>query len=83
MRPFQDDINCTNQLEVLKEVPCDSLHAEEHSSPKKRAVLQKMLNQLQPGDTVVVTRLFSFADSTKHLAELLDQLHGQQAFTKE
>lgn len=80
MRPYQDDINCTNQLKELKKIPCDLYHSEEHASPKKRVTLQNMMNQLQSGDTVVVTRLFSIADSTRHLAELLDQINEQQAF---
>lgn len=39
-----------------------------------------MINELQPGDTIVVTKLFSIADSTRQLAELLDLIHEKQAF---
>lgn len=39
-----------------------------------------MINDLQPGDTVVVAKLFSFADSTRHLAELLEQLTQKEAY---
>lgn len=80
MRPYQDDINCTFQLGELEKVPCDFYYIEEHSSPKKRIVLEQILSQIQPGDTLVVSRLFSFADSTRQLAELLDQINEQQAF---
>lgn len=80
MRPYQDDINCTKQLEELKKVPCDLIHSEEHSSPKIRVTLEKVFSQLQPGDTLVVSRLFSLADSTRHLVELLDQINERTAF---
>jgi DNA invertase Pin-like site-specific DNA recombinase len=38
-----------------------------------------MLNNLLPGDTIVVTKLFAFADSTRHLVELLEVLNNQKA----
>jgi DNA invertase Pin-like site-specific DNA recombinase len=80
MRPFQDDINCEMQLEELMKVPCDTIFSEEHSSPKRRIVLEKVFAELQPGDTIVVSRLYSLADSTRHLVELLDQLNNQHSF---
>ncbi|KKC47773.1 resolvase [Paenibacillus sp. VTT E-133280] len=80
MRPYQDDLNCKIQIETLKELNCDQFFTEEHSSPKKRVMLIKMMNELQPGDTVVVARLFSFADSTRHLAELLNQLNEKRSY---
>lgn len=80
MRPNQDDLNCKIQLEVLHDLKCDQFIAEEHSSPKKRVMLNKMMNELQSEDTIVVAKLFSFADSTRHLAELLNQLNEKQAY---
>lgn len=80
MRPNQDDLSCEIQLEILNDQNCDRLFTEEHSSPKKRVVLHNMMNELQPGDTIVVAKLFSFADSTRHLAELLNQLNEKQAY---
>lgn len=79
-RPYQDDIDCTNQLEMLKKVPCDIYYAEKHSSPKNRIILEHILSHLQPGDTLVVNKLFSVADSTRHLVEILDHINEQQAF---
>lgn len=80
MRPYQDDINCATQLEELRGIPCDHYHAEEHASPKRRTALQQAMEQLQPGDTLVVSRLYCLADSTRQLAELLDQIHEHQAY---
>lgn len=80
MRPNQDDLNCTLQFEVLSNKNCDHFYTEEHSSPKKRVILKKMMNQLKPGDTIVVAKLFSFADSTRHLSELLSELDRKEAY---
>ncbi|WP_372633867.1 recombinase family protein [Cohnella sp.] len=80
MRPYLDDLTCRNQLEILKEQQCDCYITEAHSSPKKRESLNKMMNKLQPGDTVVVAKLFALADSTRHLAELLKQFVEKQAY---
>lgn len=80
MRPNQDDLSCKIQLETLNKQNCNHLIIEEHSSPKKRVMLKKMINEIQPGDTIVVSRLFSFADSTRHLMVLLNQLIEKQAY---
>ncbi|MFS0725592.1 recombinase family protein [Paenibacillus sp. 1P07SE] len=80
MRPYQDDVHCQVQLSQLQAHDCNSILQEEHSSPKKRVVLKKVLHMLGPGDTLVVAKLFSLADSTRHLAELLHHLHSKQAF---
>lgn len=80
MRPYQDDLSCKIQFEVLNDLKCDHFFTEEHSSPKKRVMLNKMINELLQGDTIVVAKLFSFADSTRHLAELLNQLDEKQAY---
>lgn len=80
MRPNQDDNQCKKQLQVLTDLNCDQLFIEEHSSPKKRVELKKMMSTIQPGDTVIVSKLFSFADSTRHLAELLNQIQDRKAY---
>jgi len=80
MKPNQDDIKCKIQLQILTDINCDRLSTEEYSSPKKRVVLKKIIDELQPGDTIVVAKLFSFADSTRHLAELLNQINEKQSF---
>ncbi|WP_339296968.1 recombinase family protein [Paenibacillus sp. FSL R5-0623] len=79
MRPSQDDPNCQNQHEILKRKSCDRILKEEHSSAKQRTQLNAMMNELQAGDVVVVTRLFSLADSTKHLVDLLKEFQKREA----
>jgi DNA invertase Pin-like site-specific DNA recombinase len=80
MRPYQDDLNYENQLIELTKVQCDTIITEEHSSAKRRTELTMMMNNLSPGDTIVVTKLFALADSTRHLVELLEVLDNQKAY---
>jgi len=80
MRPYIDDLKCECQLEALVKHNCDQFITEEHASPKKRVKLEAMINTLQPGDTIVVTKLFSFADSTRHLADLLNAMNQKKAY---
>ena len=72
MRPFQEDLNCEFQQKVLEKVNCDMIIIEDHSSAKKRIKLETMIDNLRQGDKIVVTKLFVFADSSRHLVELLD-----------
>lgn len=80
LRPYQDDLHCHHQLEQLQQYPCDQYVTEEHASAKKRIALEQLIQALQPDDTLVVFKLFALADSTRHLAELLDQITRQQAY---
>lgn len=79
MRPYQDDLNYESQLVKLTTVNCEKIIKEEHASAKKRVQLKEMIANLNQGDKVVVTKLFTFADSTRHLVELLDILESKGA----
>ena len=39
-----------------------------------------MMNNLNKGDKVVVTKLFALADSTRHLVELLEMMDAKGAY---
>ncbi|WP_306010415.1 recombinase family protein [Bacillus sp. MMSF_3328] len=80
MRPLQGDENCENQKKTLQEIGCETILAEEHASPKRRTQLTSLLEGLKPGDKIVVTRLFSLADSSRHLVELLEEVDSKNAF---
>jgi DNA invertase Pin-like site-specific DNA recombinase len=80
MRPYEDDFDCENQLKKLSKMNCEILISEEHSSAKKRIKLSNMINNLNQGDKVVVTKLFGLADSTRHLVELLESIDAKGAF---
>jgi len=80
MRPSQDDLNCENQRKNLTEIGCEHMFTEDHSSPKKRVQLKKMLENLNEGDKIVITRLSILADSTRHLVELFEVIDNKKAF---
>ena len=79
-RPCEDDLNCENQLKKLTTINCETIISEEHSSAKKRTQLKNMINNLNQGDKVVVTKLFALADSTRHLVELLEIMDAKGAY---
>jgi DNA invertase Pin-like site-specific DNA recombinase len=67
----------TLQHEALKAAGCTKVHAEKISGARSdRPQLARMLKALEPGDTVVVTRLDRLARST------LDLLHTVDVITK-
>ncbi|KMT22501.1 recombinase family protein [Clostridium cylindrosporum] len=82
MRPYQEDLNCENQLKTLKEENCMTVISEDHSSAKKRIQLENALNILKKDDKLVVTKLFILADSTRHLVELLEIIESKDAYLK-
>lgn len=81
-RPYEDDLNCEKQQKKLTDINCEKMISEEHSSAKKRAQLNNMINNLNKEDKVVVTKLFVFADSTRHLLELLEIIDAKGAYLK-
>lgn len=80
MRPYQDDVTCENQRNALMKIHCDEIIAEAHSSAKRREKLEAMLGDLRAGDTIVVTKLFALADSTRHLVEILNIVETKGAY---
>lgn len=82
MRPYEEDLNCEEQLNCLKKANCIDIVSESHSSAKKRNELQNIIDNLNKGDTLVVTKLFSLADSTRHLVELLDIFDSKGIYFK-
>ncbi|HFK1501163.1 recombinase family protein [Bacillus sp. (in: firmicutes)] len=80
MRPYQDDLKCEEQLKNLGNVNCTTIISEEHSSAKKRIQLKNIIDNLKPGDKIVVTKLFTLADSTRHLVELIEKIDAKGAY---
>ena len=80
MRPFQEDLNCELQHKDIERINCDMLIIEDHSSAKKRIKLETMIDNLKQGDKIVVTKLFVFADSSRHLVELLDAVDAKRGY---
>ena len=63
------------QLDDLKMAKCDKIYQEKISSTKERPQLDKMLENLREGDTVVVWKLDRLGRSLKELIALIDVLH--------
>ena len=79
------DQNLDRQIDALKAYGIDErlIYKEKMTGTKKdRPELQRMLNELQPGDTVVVADLTRISRSTKDLLDIVDQIKVKQAFIK-
>jgi DNA invertase Pin-like site-specific DNA recombinase len=63
------------QLRALKKAGCTKIWREKVSGlSRQRPELQRLLDQLRPGDTVVVWKLDRIARSTRHLLEIMDTI---------
>nr|CRH07823.1 putative resolvase [Candidatus Magnetococcus massalia] len=67
------------QLRELEVLGCDRVYKEQVSSVEKRPELDKALDYLRDGDTLVVTKLDRLARSVKHLGEILDHIKEKEA----
>ena len=79
------DQNLDRQIDALKAYGIDErlIYKEKMTGTKKdRPELQRMLNELQPEDTVVVADLTRISRSTKDLLDIVDQIKVKQAFIK-
>src|SRR5699024_10830976 len=79
-RPIQNDQQSKKQDEVLSKKKCNIIISEKHASAKKRVELDKMINNLQAHDKIVVSKLYSIADSTLHLEALIELIESKGAY---
>ncbi|WP_312094920.1 recombinase family protein [Niallia sp.] len=79
MRPTIADTSCDQQLKMLEPI-CGQVYIEEHDSAKDRTELLALLQNLSEGDKIVVGQLFTIADSSRHLMELLELLDRKGAY---
>lgn len=71
--------NTDRQKELIKKYKPDFVYEEKISSAKdKRHELEKMLNNLQNGDCVIVESLSRLFRSTKHLLALMDDFNTRK-----
>lgn len=67
------DQNLDRQIDALKNYGIDVLYCEKVSGTKKsRPELDRMLKDIQDGDTIVIESLSRLGRSTKHLLELVE-----------
>ena len=79
------DQNLDRQIDALRAYGIDDrlIYREKISGTKRdRPELQRMLRELQQGDTVVVADLTRISRSTKDLLDIVDQIKETQAFIK-
>ena len=67
--------NNISQLDLLKQAGCQKIFTEKRSAVKDKNVLNKLINSLKPGDTLVVTRLDRLGRSVLELVQLIDFLN--------
>ena len=84
-RVSKSEMNLDRQIDALNEVGIDTrnIYREKVTgTTKERPQLIKMLEELQPGDTVVVSELSRLSRSTKDLFEIVEQIHEAGAQIK-
>tara|TARA_R110002049_G_scaffold295936_1_gene483723 strand:+ start:163 stop:738 length:576 start_codon:yes stop_codon:yes gene_type:complete len=69
------------QLRDLEAVGCEKVYKEQVSSVdvRKRLELERAIDQLRDGDTLIVTKLDRLARSVPHLLEVLQRIQAKQA----
>lgn len=74
-RVSADHQNLDRQIEALQETGCEVIYQEKITGTKMdRPELQKMLSELQAGDTVIVKELTRVSRSTRDMLELVAQI---------
>ena len=65
----------SSQLEILKEQGCQKIYQEKFTGTnRKRPEFEKLLSEIETGDTLIVTKLDRFARSTKDALEIIEEL---------
>ncbi|MDD3894005.1 MAG: recombinase family protein [Syntrophomonadaceae bacterium] len=82
-RVSTQDQNLDRQLDTLKEAGCDKIYKEKVTGTKKdRPELDKLLEDLRSGDTIIVSDLTRLSRSTKDLFNLVEQIESKGAYIK-
>jgi len=73
------DQDLTVQRRALRAAGCSAIRAEKKSGNRRdgRTELQVLLDFVQPGDTLVVTRIDRLARSLKDLQDIVHELKGR------
>lgn len=79
-RPYSNDPNREKQIQLLQNAGCDLIIHDSHFSSSQRPELKKMMENLKPTDKVIVSKLFTFADSARNLFELLQEIESKGAY---
>jgi DNA invertase Pin-like site-specific DNA recombinase len=70
------DQNLDLQLKALKQAGCSKIFREKISgAARQRPELQRMLDQIRPGDIIIVWKLDRLARSTRELLNTMETIH--------
>ena len=65
----------SSQIQILKKEGCQKIYSEKITGMNiNRPEFEKLLKNMQAGDTLVVTKLDRFTRSTKHALEVIENL---------
>ena len=79
-RVSTEDQKLCAQLDALKEIGAEKIFREKITGTSaKRPELEKLLEQLRPGDVVVVTKYDRLARSLRDLIEIVDSIRDRKA----
>ena len=77
-RVSTDAQNLDRQLDALKRYGIDKLYCEKMSGTKKsRPELDRMMKEIEDGDTIVIESLSRLGRSVKNLAELMEVFNSR------
>ena len=77
-RVSTDSQNLDRQLDALKKYGIDKLYCEKMSGTKKsRPELDRMMKEIDDGDTIVIESLSRLGRSVKNLAELMEVFNSR------
>ena len=80
-----EDQNLNRQIDALLDAGIDrrNIYKEKVTGTKKdRPMLTKMIDELQEGDTVIITELTRLSRSTKDLFEIVEKIDNKKANIK-
>lgn len=79
-RVSRDDQDVDRQIRELTAAGCHQIHTEQKSAKSRnRKVLNRILRDLRPQDTLVVTSLDRIARNIRDFYEIMDEVYGAKA----
>ena len=79
-RVSTNDQNLNRQLDQLSEYGCERIFQEKITgSHKERPELDRMIDMLRQGDTIIITELTRLSRSVKDLFEIVETIHSKSS----
>lgn len=77
------DQNLERQIDLLQKLGCERIFQEKLTGKiKDRPELEKMIDQLRKGDTVIIIELSRLSRSVKDLFQIVEDIHKKEANLK-